>query len=327
MLMHRAWPDDPPTTAAEYHAAIANSAICTPAEHTPILRSLLSTIKIFTIAAMMAAWGTTAIASGNPKHGEYIIHLAGCHSCHTNPKNKTMPLAGGVALTSRYGTFHAPNITPDPETGIGRWSDQDFIRAMTKGVAPNGSHYYPAFPYTSYTRMTKQDLLDLKAYLNTVKPVRNTVPPHDLRFPYNLRFALGIWKWLFFRSGEYTADPGKNTAWNRGAYLITGPSHCGECHTSRNIWGATNPDYALAGTKNGPDGKSVPNITPHPKNGIGLWSDADMVNFLKTGIPPFGEETGAPMDDVITNSTSKWTEDDLKAATEYLRSLPVQTTP
>lgn len=276
---------------------------------------------------MMAAWGTTAIASGNPKNGEYIIRLAGCHSCHTNPKNKSMPLAGGVALTSRYGTFHAPNITPEAETGIGRWSDQDFIRAMSEGVAPDGSHYYPAFPYTSYTRMTKQDLLDLKAYLNTVKPVRNSVPPHDLRFPYNFRFVLAAWKWLFFRPGPFKPDTGQHASWNRGAYIVTGPGHCGECHTARNFLGATNQGQALAGTKNSPDGKSVPNITPHPKNGIGLWSADDMVNFLKTGTPPFGEETGDPMDAVIANSTSHWTEDDLKAATKYLLSLPPRTTP
>lgn len=284
-------------------------------------------LALAVFALVHLSFASPAAAAGDPKRGEYVARLGGCHSCHTNSRKKDAPLAGGLELTSPFGTFHVPNITPDPETGIGRWSDSDFIRAMTEGIAPDGSHYYPAFPFTSYTRMTRQDLLDLKAYLDTVKPVRNVVPPHDLRFPYNFRFALGVWKWLFFRPGSYKTDPGKSAAWNRGAYVVTGPGHCGECHTARNILGATNRNQALAGTKKGPDGKSVPNITPHPKAGIGLWSVEDMVGFLKTGTPPYGEAVDPPMDDVISNNTSHWTDDDLKAAAEYLLSLPVRTTP
>lgn len=283
----------------------------------------------FALAAFALTAFTSAsfAAAGDSRRGEYAVRLGGCHSCHTNSKKNGAPLAGGVELTSRYGTFRVPNITPDRETGIGRWSDRDFIRAMTDGVAPDGSHYYPAFPYTSYTRMTRQDLLDMKAYLDTVRPVRNMVPPHDLRFPYNFRFALGVWKWLFFRPDPFKPDPQRDNSWNRGAYLVTGPGHCSECHTARNFFGATSQVQALAGTRNGPDGKSVPNITPHPKNGIGLWSAKDMINFLKTGTPAFGEAVEYPMDRVITNSTSKWTDDDLKAATKYLLSLPPRTTP
>lgn len=266
-------------------------------------------------------------ASGNPERGEYMVHLGGCHSCHTDARQNGAPLAGGVVLTSPFGTFHVPNITPDPDTGIGRWSDIDFIRAMVDGVAPNGSHYYPAFPFTSYTRMGRQDLLDLKAYLNTVKPVRNQIPTHDLPFPYNLRFLLVAWKWLFFVPGPFIPDPAKSAVWNRGAYLVTGPGHCGECHTTRNILGATDEGQALAGTNQGPDGNSVPNITPHPKEGVGLWSAQDVVNFLKTGDLPFGEEVDPPMDDVITNNTSHWTVDDRRATATYLLSLPIQKTP
>ncbi|MDH3437999.1 MAG: cytochrome c, partial [Betaproteobacteria bacterium] len=201
------------------------------------------------------------------------------------------------------------------------------IRAMTEGVAPDGSHYYPAFPYTSYTRMTRQDLLDLKAYLDTVRPVRNAVPPHDMRFPYNFRFALGVWKWLFFRPGPFKPDPEKSAPWNRGAYIVTGPGHCGECHTARNFLGATSQNHALAGARKGPDGKSVPNITPQSKEGIGLWSAEDAVDFLKTGTPPYGEPVDFPMDEVIANSTSHWTDNDLKATAQYLLSLPERTTP
>jgi mono/diheme cytochrome c family protein len=280
---------------------------------------------VFVLAGL--SFAPLAAAAGDPKHGEYVVRLAGCDSCHTDPKKKDARLAGGLALKSPYGTFHVPNITPDPETGIGRWSEVDFIRAMTEGVAPDGRHYYPAFPFTSYTRMTRQDLRDLKAYLDTVRPVRNAVPSHDLRFPYNSRFALGAWKWLFFQPGSFKPEPRKSASWNRGAYLVTGPGHCGECHTARNFLGATNEKLALAGAKEGPDGKGVPNITPHPKKGIGLWSAADMVEFLKTGDLPFGEAAAAPMSDVIANNTSHWTNDDLKSTAQYLLSLPKREAP
>ena len=268
-----------------------------------------------------------AAASGDPKRGEYVARLGGCDFCHTVPKKKGAPFAGGLALRTPYGTFYVPNITPDPATGIGRWSEADFIRAMTEGISPDGSPYYPAFPFTSYTRMLRQDLLDLKAYLDTVKPVRNVVPSHDLRFPYNLRFALRVWKWLFFRPGSFKSDPGKSASWNRGAYIVTGPGHCGECHTVRNFLGARIQKQALAGMKKGPDGRRVGNITPHPKDGIGLWSVADTVDFLKTGDLPFGERTDPPMSDVVTNSTSHWTDEDLKSVAEYLLSLPQRKTP
>jgi mono/diheme cytochrome c family protein len=265
--------------------------------------------------------------AGDPKHGEYVARLGGCHSCHTDPREKDSPLAGGLALKSPFGTFHVPNITPDPDTGIGRWTNSDFIRAMTDGVAPDGRHYYPAFPFTSYTRMTQKDMLDLKAYLDRVKPVRMVVPPHKLRFPYNFRFALAVWKWLFFTPGSFKPAPSKTPSWNRGAYLVTGPGHCGECHTVRNFLGATSQNHGLAGAKNGPDGSRVPNITPNRKDGIGLWSVDDMVDFLRTGKLPYGEEVDAPMDEVITNGTSHWTDGDLKSTAEYLLSLPDRQTP
>jgi mono/diheme cytochrome c family protein len=280
------------------------------------------------MAGLLAASSVpTAAAAGDAKRGEYVVRLAGCHSCHTDARRNGPLFAGGVELKSPYGTFRVPNITPDRETGIGGWSDNDFIRAMTEGIAPDGRHYYPAFPYTSYTRMTRADLLDLKAYLDRVKAVRNRVARHDLRFPYNLRFTLGIWKWLFFRRGEFKPNPAGSALWNRGAYLVTGPGHCGECHTARKFLGATDEKHALAGTTAGPDGNRVPNITPHKEKGIGLWSAEDMVDFLKTGNLPYGETTDPPMEEVIANNTSHWTNDDLRAVAEYLLSLPVRTTP
>lgn len=290
-----------------------------------IQRMMALALSVFALAGL--SFALPAAAAGDPKHGEYVARLGGCHSCHTDPRKKDAPLAGGLALKTPYGTFYVPNITPDPETGIGRWNEADFIRAMARGVAPDGSHYYPAFPFTSYTRMLRQDIADLKAYLDTVKPVRNAVRSHDLRFPYNVRFALAVWKWLYFEPGSFKTDPGKSASWNRGAYLVTGPGHCGECHTARNFLGASDEKHAFAGMKKGPDGKRVANITPHPKDGIGLWSISDTVEFLKTGKLPYGETTDPPMDEVINNNTSHWNDSDLKATAEYLLSLPQRKTP
>ena len=268
-----------------------------------------------------------AAAKGDPKRGEYVSRLGGCSSCHTDTKAKGAYLAGGLALKTPFGTFYAPNITPDRDTGIGGWSEANFINAMTEGTAPDGSPYYPAFPYTSYTRMTRQDLIDLKAYLDSITPVRNAVPPHDLSFPYNIRFALNIWKWLFFTAGTFQPDPKQSALWNRGAYIVTGPGHCGECHTVRNVFGATNDDYALAGAKKGPDGEPVPNITPHASNGIGKWSVDEIIDLLKSGDLPDGDMVGSAMADVVDNNSSYWTDRDLKAVAEYLLSVPKRKTP
>lgn len=292
--------------------------------------------SIFLFAALLAGAAVSSPATsqskpeteaGDAKRGAYVARLGGCKSCHTDTKKRGPALAGGVALKSPFGTFYAPNITPDKETGIGGWSTDDFIRAMTEGLAPDGSHYFPSFPYTSYTRMARQDLVDLKAYLDTVPPVKQTVRDHDMQFPYNLRVMLGPWKWLFFRRGTYEADPQKSASWNRGAYIVTGPAHCGECHTARNFFGATGADFALAGTRKGADGKPVPNITPHSKDGIGGWSESDIEFALKSGMMPDGDFLGGSMTEVIENSSSHWTDSDLKAVTEYLRSLPKRKTP
>ena len=279
------------------------------------------------LSSPAASQSKSETVAGDAKRGAYIARLGGCKSCHTDTKNRGPDLAGGVALKSPFGTFHVPNITPDKETGIGGWSTADFIQAMTDGRAPDGSHYFPSFPYTSYTRMKRQDLVDLKAYLDTVKPVKQQARDHEMQFPYNLRVMLGPWKWLFFRRGTYEPDPKKSAAWNRGAYIVTGPAHCGECHTARNFFGATGAEFALAGTRKGADGKPVPNITPHPKDGIGGWSESDVEFALKSGMMPDGDFLGSSMAEVIENSSSHWTESDLKAVTEYLRSLPKRKTP
>jgi len=268
-----------------------------------------------------------AEAAGDRERGAYIALLAGCKACHTDIKGRGAPYAGGRALSSAYGTFHVPNITPDRETGIGAWSEADFVRAMTRGIAPDGSHYFPAFPYTSYTRMKGRDLIDLKAYLDSLPAVRNRVRSHDLRFPYNMRFTLGGWKMLFFDSGPYRNTPEKSASWNRGAYIVNGPAHCGECHTARNFFGATGEEFALAGTRKGPDGKRVPNITSHRKQGIGNWKADDIVSLLSDGTLPDGDTVGGAMADVVEHGSAGWTEADRRAVAEYLLSMPPRRTP
>jgi mono/diheme cytochrome c family protein len=258
--------------------------------------------------------------TGDSARGEYVLAMAGCIACHTVPKDGAF-LAGGRELKTDFGSFFTPNITPDPETGIGNWSDEDFVRALREGIAPDGGHYYPTFPYTSYTRMTETDMRDLKAYLDTVPAARNPVPDHDLPFPFGVRASMIGWQLMFFDEGQFVPDPTQSDTWNRGAYIVNGPGHCGECHTPRNILGVVDSDHPLAGNSNGPDGDAVPNITPGP-GGIGDWSEDDIVSFLEIGITPDSDFVGGAMTDVVQESTSKLTADDLQAIATYLSSLP-----
>jgi len=260
--------------------------------------------------------------AGDPARGEYVLRLGGCVACHTDAKNDGAFLAGGRALASPFGAFYTSNITPDPQTGIGGWSTGEFVLAMTEGTSPGGHPYFPAFPYTSYTNMSRQDLVDLKAYLDTVEPVVNEVPGHELGFPFGFRPLLKGWQLLFFEEATFAPDPSRPESWNRGAYLVNAPGHCAECHTPRNALGGRQDDRFLAGTANGPDGKAVPNITPHPDDGIGGWSPTDIVFALQTGILPDGDVLGGLMSEVVKDSTSHLERPDLEAIAEYLLSLP-----
>lgn len=262
-----------------------------------------------------------AASTGNTERGAYILRLAGCATCHTAPKGGKF-LAGGRELKSPFGSFFPPNITPDPETGIGDWSDEDFVRALREGKSPEGRPYYPAFPYTSYTRMIRQDMVDLKAYLDTLEPVRNPVPDHKLRFPFSVRAGMYAWRALFFDTEPFSPDPTQNAAWNRGAYIVNGPGHCGECHTPRNLLGSMQRDRAFSGNPNGPGNKPVPNITGHAKLGIKTWSADDVVSFLQIGIKPDGDFAGGAMTDVIDDATGELSETDVTAIATYLKSLP-----
>jgi len=252
--------------------------------------------------------------------GEYLVRAAGCVSCHTDHDNKGAYLAGGRELKTAFGTFYTPNITPDTEYGIGNWSEQDLVQALQQGTAPDGSHYYPVFPYTSYTKLRQGDIRAMAAYLHSVKPVARQNRAHETPW-YLFRWVMAIWKWLFFEPAEFEPDPKQDKPYNRGAYLVT-IGHCTECHTPRNDSGVLDNQRYLAGIKNGPEGEAIPNITPDRKTGIGRWSQGDLGYFLKTGELPDGDFSGSLMAEVIDDGTRYLTDDDLKSVALYLRSLP-----
>jgi mono/diheme cytochrome c family protein len=253
--------------------------------------------------------------------GAYLATAAGCADCHTDAKNDGRPYAGGRALTTPFGTFYAPNITPDPDTGIGRWSDAQFLNALREGVSPDGSNYFPVFPYPSFTKITDDDARAIKAYLFAQPAVRQSNRAHDVAFPFSWRLLLNGWKLLFFSSGPLRPAPERGDAYNRGAYLVTALSHCGECHTPRNWFGAMEPSRLLAGTPHGPDGKAVPNITPDSETGIGKWSEDDIVTLLKDGQTPDFDFVGGAMAEIVKNTT-RLTDADRRAIAVYLRTLP-----
>ncbi len=283
---------------------------------------------VFTAAVLLCAagWVVPVLAQApDPdaaKRGEYIFNAGGCASCHTDEKGKGAPLAGGVALKTPFGTFYGPNITPDPVHGIGKWSEADFVRAMRDGIRADGAQLFPVFPFTSFTRISDADLRDLWAYLRTVPPAATPSKPHDVGFPFNLRFAQMFWKKLFFTPGAFQPDPAKSPEVNRGAYLALALGHCAECHTPRNLLGGLKTSMAYAGTADGPTGELVPNITPDPETGIGKWSDGDLADLLTDGMTPDGDFVGAGMAEVVRNTTGKLTKDDVRALIAYLKSLP-----
>jgi mono/diheme cytochrome c family protein len=269
-------------------------------------------------AAPAAAQAGAGVDPARLARGERLFNIGGCTNCHT-AKNGPL-LAGGDPIQSPYGTFNAPNITPDPETGIGGWSKADFIRAMQRGMAPDGQRYYPAFPYTSYTRMGEEDLEALKDYLDTVPPVRQPSRPHELSFPFNQRWLMGLWQWAFFAPERFEPDPSQDPAWNRGAYLVLGPGHCPECHTPRTFWGTLKRDRAFAGAQLGKE--KVPNISGDPEAGLGKWSESDIGTVLKLGMLPDGDFVGSEMAKVVNNATGKLPVEDVAAIARYVKSLP-----
>ena len=281
----------------------------------------LTRICATAILALVVATPPAVADEAAVVRGKYVFDAAGCAGCHTDTKNKGRLLAGGRALKTPFGVFYSPNITPHAEHGIGAWSDEDFLRALRHGVAPDGSHYFPVFPYTSYTGIADADLGDLKAYIFSLPAVARPNQPHEAGPPFGWRFLVPFWKWLNFTPGPFAPDPGRDEAWNRGAYLVEALGHCGECHTPRDTLGAAIPDMKLAGTPSGPEGGVVPNITPDEKTGIGGWSASDLISLFKMGMKPDFDFVGGAMGEVVANSTSRLGDTDLAAVIAYLRSL------
>lgn len=247
-------------------------------------------------------------------NGEQVFIAGGCTSCHGDR------LEGGLELKTEFGTFIVPNISPDPETGIGNWTPLDLVNAMMLGTSPDGRHYYPAFPYTSYTRMKVQDILDLKAYIDTLQPVGHAVQPFELDFPWNQRRAIGLWKMRYLEQGNVIPDVADDPVFERGRYLVEGPGHCGECHTPRDLLGGMRTSQWLAGGPS-PDGEGgVPNITPH-QNGIGAWSASDIVYFLESGFYPDFDTVGGSMVKVQEHM-ALLPAADREAIAAYLKSIP-----
>ncbi len=295
-----------------------------------VLFALAAVVAVaFYVLTMPRAIEVSALPTHSPDlaNGKYMFTAGGCAECHAAPlkacddrktKNKEL-LAGGRCLKTPFGTFNVPNISPDKETGIGAWSTLDFINAMKLGMAPEGEHLYPAFPYTSYQRMSFEDLSDLKAYLGSLPAVKSEVPEHDLAFPFNIRRGLGLWQRLYVDGKSFVADPGASAAVNRGAYLVLAPGHCQECHSPRNIIGGIIADEAFAGARN-PEGKgTVPNITPS-SDGIGVWGAQDIAYFLETGNTPDYDTVGGSMVAVQENM-AKLKPEDRDAIAAYLKSL------
>ncbi len=295
-----------------------------------MLRRLVILVVLAGAMGFAAFWFVTtpatvpasALAAYSPDlgNGRTMFLIGGCASCHATPEQEDRTrLGGGLALKSPFGTFHAPNISPEANDGIGRWSEADFVTALWKGTSPAGEHYFPAFPYPSYQRMNLADVRDLFAYLKTLPAVAGKVRGHDVPFPYNVRRALGGWKWLFLDGEPFRPDPSKSQAWNRGAYLINGPGHCAECHSPRNALGGIKSGQRFAG---GPDPEGgdgwVPNIT---QKGLGSWSEKEIAYLLETGDTPDGDSVGSVMTKVVRN-TSQLSAEDRAAMATYLKSLP-----
>ncbi len=278
-------------------------------------------LAVFWFVTMPASVSASTLATHtpNPDNGRTMFFAGGCASCHATPKQDDRTrLGGGLGLKSPFGTFYVPNISPHRQDGIGTWSESDFVSAMVRGTSPDGRHYFPAFPYTSYQRMRLDDVRDLFAYIKTQPEVAGRVRDHDVGFPFNIRRTLGGWKFLYLDGEPLRPDPSKSVEWNRGSYLVNGPGHCAECHSPRDVLGGIRSGMRFAGGPS-PEGEGfVPNIT---QKGLGKWSESDIAYLLETGDTPEGDSVGSTMTAVIKN-TSQLSPADRKAMAVYLKSLP-----
>jgi len=292
-----------------------------------VLRKLIVLALIAAVAGLGVFWFVTIPATvpasalaprtADLENGKTMFHAGGCASCHATPEqdDKTR-LGGGHGLKSPFGTFYAPNISPDPNDGIGKWSEADFVTAMVKGTSPDGRHYFPAFPYPSYQRMSHNDIRDMFAFIKTLPAVQGRSRGHDVPFTFNIRRSLGGWKFLFLDGQAFQHDISKTSQWNRGAYLVNGPGHCAECHSPRNLLGGLVTTQRFAGGPD-PEGGSgwVPNIT-----GMS-WSEEDIAKLLRTGELPDGDSVSGEMGKVVSN-LRQLSAEDRAAMAHYIKSLP-----
>jgi mono/diheme cytochrome c family protein len=251
---------------------------------------------------------------GLVERGRYLSVLGDCAGCHTAPDG--VSFAGGLALDTPFGKLVAPNITPDRETGIGNMTDDEFVAALQEGRGHNGRRLYPAMPYPAYTKMSEDDVRAMRSYFRTLEPVHNEVVSNQLPFPFNIRLVMVAWNWLNFSPGRYQPNPQKSAEWNRGAYIVEGPAHCGTCHTPKTLLGGDKTATPLAGATL--QGWFAPNITTDNHKGVGGWSKDDLVHYLRTGANSFTLASG-PMSEAITHSTSQMTDEDIAAIATYLK--------
>jgi mono/diheme cytochrome c family protein len=289
--------------------------------------AFLVTVPVFWILTAPRTYfekGDPRLDAGDAERGRLVFNAGGCASCHAQPgQEDRLKLGGGMALSSPYGVFRPPNISPDPDDGIGRWTVADLGNALVSGVSPSGEHYYPAFPYVGYTSMQFRDISDLYAYLMTLPRVRGKTPAHDLTPLLRIRRLLGGWKLLFFRQRHSEAAMNGDPLHDRGGYIVESLSHCAQCHSTRSFLGSIKPETRFAGGVDAGNVGYVPNITPER---IGDWSERDIAEMLKSGNTPDHGRVGSSMADVVANA-SQLPQRDRDAIARYIKSLPKRPTP
>jgi mono/diheme cytochrome c family protein len=290
--------------------------------------SLISTTLIALLALFAGALQAMAqSAAADPallRKGEYLARAGDCIACHTAREGKTF--AGGLPMKTPFGTLYTSNITPDPQTGIGAWTSDQFYQMMHNGRFPDGGLVYPAMPFGSYTKVTREDSDAIFAYLRSVAPVRQPNRPHDLTFPFNNRSLIIGWRTLFFKEGEFKPDPTKSAEWNRGAYLVEGLGHCGMCHTAINALGGSSESQAFEGGLIPMQNWYAPSLTSNKEAGLGEWSLEEITDYLRVGVSRRGAVYG-PMAEVVYNSTQYLNDEDIRAMAIYLKGLAQGSSP
>ncbi|MBR0800878.1 c-type cytochrome [Bradyrhizobium jicamae] len=286
---------------------------------TGLLAGLALALSAVTALAQQKAADPAVIAKG-----EYLARAGDCIACHTAREGKTF--AGGLAMKTPFGTLYTSNITPDPQTGIGMWTSDQFYQMMHNGRFPDGGLVYPAMPFASYTKVTREDSDAIYAYLRTVPPVKQLNQPHDLTFPFNNRSLILGWRTLFFKEGEFRPDPSKSAEWNRGAYLVEGLGHCGMCHTAINALGGSSQSQAFEGGLIPMQNWYAPSLTSNKEAGLGDWTIEEIVDYLRKGVAAKGAVYG-PMAEVVYNSLQYLNDEDVRAMAIYLKGLAQGTSP